>query len=977
MGASQTKTSHNHSRAFTCLPPPHQIQLQHHHPQPHTHPSYPYPQNSNQLKQNQHDLVQKHQNNILIGKQNLYGTHVIQPSNANARQHPESLPAVSYHQLHSFLIDNPDEIKENDLISGRCDIVQQRQQIVVDRPTIRNNSEADILDLLTNGKNELHRQNSKKPDPPKRSPFNHPKTNKVSGDNGDGESKRSPFLIKEPFDSSTNSLNSFSPIVTYGINNNHSITKNNRSNNRIGHQLASSTKLKHRQHSSDCENDSPNSENDYDFCSDLNDEPLYVALYDFKSGGDNQLSLSSGDIIHITSASKSGEWCEAVSRNGQIGWVPSNYITPVSLDKHPWYHGQISRDTAEYLLGSGINSSFLVRDSFTHPGSLSVSLRYDGRVYHYRINEDNGRYFITPDWSFNTLAQLIHHHSVHANGLTTTLLYPAAKQMDPNVILETWEINRSEILINHQIGNGQWGVVNVAIWKKYNVRVAVKTLKEDMMHLEKEFLEEAELMKKIRHPNLVRLLGVCTLEAPIYIVTEFMTKGNLLDYLRNCDHDQINGFVLMYMATQICSAMSHLESLNYIHRDLAARNCLVSDNHLVKVADFGLTREVVKQDGIYTAHVGAKFPIKWTAPEGLEFNRFSSKSDVWSYGVLLWEIATYGMTPYPGVELSEVFYTLNSGHRMGRPTGCPEPIYQLMQHCWSWEPSDRPSFRELHDQLQSLILNPNIFDLIEHQEAIDKEQLEREQELANMRNLRGFDQPQQIRTQQAPSGFEANIDGLGESVSSSILLRHDSGDKRSLSSSSSSDRRLSLTQFDVPKWTNSNQFKMKRQHSNLTSAALARRHQQTFQQQNVNGSVNNKQANRKVAPTPPRRTSSYRDPFNKGEKQNRKDVSRDGVVDSKSQYESGPTAMSDDSSQQSTMDGLEKMFQSLSQVETTRQNEIQDETSKSKANFESDNQKVKNKTVRGSNISSKIQMFKQKSLEHEEKQQALRARIKP
>lgn len=673
-----------------------------------------------------------------------------------------------------------------------------------------------------------------------------------------------------------------------------------------------------RHQSSDCENDSPNSE-DYDFGTGSSSESLYVALYDFKSGGENQLSLSNGEIIHITTTNKTGEWCEAVSKAGQIGWVPSNYITPVSLDKHPWYHGQISRDTAEYLLSSGIDGSFLVRDSYTHPGSRSVSLRFEGRVYHYRINEENGKYFITPDWAFTTLAKLIHHHSMHANGLTTTLLYPAPRQIDPNAILDNpsatdidaWEVNRTEIVIHQQLGVGQWGVVNEAVWRKHNIRVAVKTLKEDMMHLEAEFLYEAELMKNMRHPNLVQLLGVCTQEAPIYIITEFMTKGNLLDYLRNCDHDQINGFVLMYMATQICSAMSYLESRNYIHRDLAARNCLVSDNHLVKVADFGLTRHV-KPDEIYTAHVGAKFPIKWTAPEGLAYNKFTSKSDVWSFGVLLWEIATYGMTPYPGVELSEVFYTINTGHRMGRPTGCPEPIHQLMQHCWSWEPCDRPAFWELHERLQSLLLNPNIFDLIEQQEALDKEHLEREQEILKAKNFLECDQKQREPLLIGPgSSITSSSSPNGSSLTANTSVTT-SSTKSQRQSSSNSNRRMSMTQFD-PEWAIE---EFHRQQQSAKSSELSpptSAPKSTFGSIDERPRVSKNEANggRRIAPTPPKRTSSYRDPSYQG--------TNSGTGTESTQYESGVSMSAvDEGGSSSTMDGLEKMFQSLNQVRLSK-----------------------------------------------------------
>ena len=408
---------------------------------------------------------------------------------------------------------------------------------------------------------------------------------------------------------------------------------------------------------------------------------LFVALYEFQSGGENQLSLRKGEQVRFLSYNRTGEWCEAQSTRGQVGWVPSNYITAVncSLEKHSWYHGSISRSSAEYLLSSGINGSFLVRESESSSGQRSISLRYEGRVYHYRINEskvhktensgnsidsshsshhsslhsnqnkDNiiisnincsTKYFyVTTECKFHTLAELVHHHSMHADGLITCLLYPAPKKSPSQLKQQQlstfnspepdeWEVDRTDIVMKHKLGGGQYGDVYEAVWKRFNLTVAVKTLKEDTMAL-KDFLQEAAIMKEMKHQNLVQLLGVCTREPPFYIITEFMPNGNLLDYLRNCNQDDVSADLLIHMASQVASGMEYLETMRIIHRDLAARNCLVGEDHLVKIADFGLARflpslpspensgnsESHEVAAIYTAHAGAKFPIKVRADD--------------------------------------------------------------------------------------------------------------------------------------------------------------------------------------------------------------------------------------------------------------------------------------------------------------------------------------------------------------------------
>lgn len=260
---------------------------------------------------------------------------------------------------------------------------------------------------------------------------------------------------------------------------------------------------------------------------------------------------------------------------------------------------------------------------------------------------------------------------------------------------DQWERDRQEFQLKKKVGSGQFGDVWLGLWNN-TTDVAIKARKPGRMEVA-DFLEEAKILKALRHPKLLQLYAVCTKSEPIYIVTELMRNGSLLDYLHNKGR-ALRLPQLVDMGAQVASGMAYMESKNFIHRDVAARNILVGEADVCKVADFGSAREL--REDIYVASEGTKFPIKWTAPEAAMRNQFSIKSDVWTFGILLTEIITYGRIPYPGMTNAEVLNQVERGYRMPSPPGNPELLYIIMLDCWKAEPSERPTFDSLQYRLE-------------------------------------------------------------------------------------------------------------------------------------------------------------------------------------------------------------------------------------------------------------------------------------
>ena len=260
------------------------------------------------------------------------------------------------------------------------------------------------------------------------------------------------------------------------------------------------------------------------------------------------------------------------------------------------------------------------------------------------------------------------------------------------------ELDRNEITLDTKHEEGRFGEV----WKGYlrgTELVAVKIPKLDRTTAS-EFLHEAELMKLIDHSNIVSLKGVCTKGGPIYIITEFMTKGNLVKYLKSPAGRRTPQSQLLSWATQVCGGMMHLEKCKIIHRDIAARNVLLGEKLVCKISDFGLAQKV--SGDTYKESSRTQFPLKWMAPESIRQRIFSVKSDVWAFGILLYEMVTHGAIPYPGVQNQDVAQLVKAGYRMPCPRGCPKALHEIMDNCWKEKPEERPNFSVINTALNSL-----------------------------------------------------------------------------------------------------------------------------------------------------------------------------------------------------------------------------------------------------------------------------------
>ncbi|XP_028161883.1 tyrosine-protein kinase Fer isoform X3 [Ostrinia furnacalis] len=393
---------------------------------------------------------------------------------------------------------------------------------------------------------------------------------------------------------------------------------------------------------------------------------------------------------------------ETVGVDSLDGSSPDHQVsvseTERSLVEQEWFHGVLPREEVVRLLRA--DGDYLVRETTrNHARQLVLSVCW-GQHKHFIVqttpegNTFQGHYRFEGA-AFPSVAELIAWQ--RTSGVPVTARSGALLRRA--VPRETWELNNDDVQLCDKIGRGNFGDVYKARLKTTGQEVAVKTCRVALPEEQKRtFLQEGRILKQYQHPNIVRLIGIAVQKPPIMIVMELVSGGSLLTFLRTRS-SSLGSRALLAMCRDAAAGMRYLESKNCIHRDLAARNCLVGDDNIVKISDFGMSREEEE----YIVSGGMKqIPIKWTAPEALNFGKYTSLCDVWSYGVLMWEIFSKGDTPYAGMSNSRAREKIDAGYRMPAPEGCAEDVYALMLRCWEYEADKRPHFHQIYTIIDNI-----------------------------------------------------------------------------------------------------------------------------------------------------------------------------------------------------------------------------------------------------------------------------------
>lgn len=343
-----------------------------------------------------------------------------------------------------------------------------------------------------------------------------------------------------------------------------------------------------------------------------------------------------------------------------------------------------------------MEGTYMIRESDSRRGTYTLSVWSKQEVKRYHIQQmDNGRYFVmSRATTFTSIKELVDYYSWDSYGLCTRLTTPCPPLEKPQIDLshkfqDCWEISRNSLTFKGRLKKDTSGEVFKGLWNR-KVSVSIRPHTPDIPQLD-SFLGEIAALKKLCHPKLQQLYGVCSQEEPLLVITEPMMQSNMLDYLQG-EGRTLQLSQLIDMASQVTAGMAYVEQSTIVHRDLAARNVLVGRHNMCKIANLGmaqLTNRDLNQ-------------VRWMAPEAALNNSFSIKSDVWSFGVLLTELVTHGQIPYLGVTNEEVLQLLEKGHSMSCPPNTPNSLHKVMLDTWKGNAVDRPTFEYLHYHFDDL-----------------------------------------------------------------------------------------------------------------------------------------------------------------------------------------------------------------------------------------------------------------------------------
>ncbi|XP_054723913.1 tyrosine-protein kinase Fer-like [Uloborus diversus] len=364
-------------------------------------------------------------------------------------------------------------------------------------------------------------------------------------------------------------------------------------------------------------------------------------------------------------------------------------IKDTSYQNEDWFHGVLPREEVVRLLVN--DGDFLLRETVRYEKKQLVLSVCSQGYKHFIVHMTSDKKYRFEGPNFDTIQELIMHQ--FQSGQPVTMKSGAILKRP--IARERWELNNDDVELIEKIGSGNFGDVYRAQLENYR-EVAVKTCHVNLPDAQKRnFLQEGRILMDYNHPNIVKFIGICVQKHPIMIVMELVPGGSLLNFLQK-HNESLTLNQLLSFCIDAAAGMEYLESKNCIHRDLAARNCLVDVNNIVKISDFGMSRKTIE----YVVTDGMKqIPIKWTAPEALNYGIYTTLCDVWSYGILMWEIFSLGSVPYLGLSNNKATEMVENGYRLQPPDNTPPEIYEIMRKCWEYDPQKRPHFGEIHSSL--------------------------------------------------------------------------------------------------------------------------------------------------------------------------------------------------------------------------------------------------------------------------------------